>query len=60
MMKKGPDHGRIMPPWNSLYSTACLSCMFGLSYIERPILGDNPKGHKVASSGRLPFSVTKA
>ena len=28
--------------------------------IERPILGDNPKPHKFACSGRLPFVVTEA
>ena len=28
--------------------------------IERPILGDNPKPHKFACSGRLPSSVTEA
>ena len=28
--------------------------------IERPILGDNPKSHKFAFSGRLLSSVTEA
>ena len=27
---------------------------------ERPIIGDNPKAHKLTCSGRLPSSVTEA
>ena len=27
--------------------------------LERPILGEHPKAHKSASSGRLPSSVTE-
>ena len=29
-------------------------------HIERPVLGDNPKPHKFARTGRLPSSVTEA
>ena len=29
--------------------------LVGLSYIERPILGDNPKAHKVDNEKCVPF-----